>query len=209
MPAGSPAAPCARGSLNQAWMPSSKKKVANTATTMAGITATPLNSSTSRTCRRDARRAAPPLHPHPREPARPARAQQQQHDEVGEHQPERRVRLAPKASPPASTTKVAMPSTSATAARISVTRLAEQQVGDAAQASAARGHARGADRGSRVAERRDVHCAAASAAPARSGDPAHDRDLQVADLLAQRVAVQSQHRRRLDLVAARRRQRQS
>ena len=52
-------------SLNQDWMPTLKKMTEKTATTMAGVTAIKLNSTTSRTCRRE------PAEPRRRAPHKP------------------------------------------------------------------------------------------------------------------------------------------
>ncbi len=63
-------------SLNQIWMPRWKNTPANTPTTIVGVTATTLNSSTSRTCsrRRPARAAAPPPRASAARPGRPPAA---------------------------------------------------------------------------------------------------------------------------------------
>ena len=110
-------------SSNQDWMPRLKKALANTATTMDGVTATTLNSSTSRTCSRA------PAEPRRRSThtrvSRPAKAapSSSSTDTLASTVTNTRFGRSVIGAPPLSSTNVAIASVRAAAASTSVTTL--------------------------------------------------------------------------------------
>src|SRR5580692_8801712 len=186
-------------------MPKWKNATAKQATRMVGSTATPLNRNTSRTCSRD------PADPrrrstHTRVKRAPSTAPSISNtDRLARIRPKPTLGFQPSGDPRARMMNVASPTISASAFSASVTPFPSRisanwppryNLGSEMMSFGVCGA--GVTLGART------FISSAMGDPTRSlHQPAHDRDFQIAYLLPQRVAVQPQHRRCLDLVATR------